>query len=119
MYGLWIAATDTIVLDNKAVTKAVTHEQSSSYDLHQASYSLIVAKQLTVRWARGHHDPKKAHNLQDYQDRVGNELRRRKRQEPCILAKGWVVSPQPTSYSTTTLCPHRHANGSSRRDPKS
>ena len=82
MYGVWIAATlaqlgDTIVLVNRAVTKAVAHAphlQSSDYDLHQASYSLVTAKQLTIRWARGHRDPKKAHNLQDYQDRMGNEL---------------------------------------------
>ena len=76
MYGVWIAATlarpgDTIVLDNKAVTKAVTHEphlQSSDY------YSPIAVKQLTVRWARGHRAPKKAHNPQEYQDRMGNKL---------------------------------------------
>ena len=82
MYGIWIAATlaqpgDTIVLDNRAVTKAVIHPphlQSSDYDLHLASYTLVSAKQLTIRWARGHRDPKKAHNLQDYQDRMGNEL---------------------------------------------
>ena len=81
MYGVWISATlarpgDTIVLDNKAVTKVVTHEphlEASDYDLHHASYSPITAKQLTVGWARGHRDPKKAHNLQDYQDRIGNE----------------------------------------------
>ena len=78
MYGVWIAATlaqpgDTIVLDNRVVTKAVVHTphlESSGYDLHQASYLLVTAKQLTVRWAKGHRDP----NLQNYQDRMGNEL---------------------------------------------
>ena len=82
IYGVWIAATlaqpgDTIVVDNKGVTKAVIHTphlQTSDYDLHHASYSLVIAKQLTVPWARGHRDPRKAHNLQDYQDRMGNEL---------------------------------------------
>ena len=81
MYGVWIAATlaqpgDTIVLGNRAVTKAVIHppHQSSDYDLHRASYSLVTAKHITIRWARAHRDPKKAHNLQDYQDRMGNEL---------------------------------------------
>ena len=62
MYGMWIAATlallgDTIVLDNRAVTKAVVQTsnlQSSDYDLHQASFSLVATEQLTVRWARGH-----------------------------------------------------------------
>ena len=39
------------------------HLQLSDYDLHQASYSLVTAKQLAVRWARGHCDPKKAHSL--------------------------------------------------------
>ena len=76
MYGVWIVATlaqpgDTVVLDSRAVTKAVIyppHLQSSDYDLHQASYTLFSAKQLTIRLARGHKDPKKAHNLQDYQD---------------------------------------------------
>ena len=71
MSGVWVTATmaqpcDTSLLDNRAVTKAVVHTphlQSSDYDLHQASYSLVTAKQLTVRWARGHRDPKKAHNL--------------------------------------------------------
>ena len=47
---------------------------SSDYDLHQASSSLIAAKQHTVRWARGHRDPKKAHKVQDCHDRMGNEL---------------------------------------------
>ena len=82
LYRVWIAATsaqpgDTNVLDNRAVTKAIVHSphlQSSHYDLHQASYSLVTAKQLTVRWARGHRDPKKAHNLQDYQDQMGKGL---------------------------------------------
>ena len=40
---------DTIVLDNRAVTKAAIHPphlQLSYYDLHQASYSLIAAKQF-------------------------------------------------------------------------
>ena len=29
---------------------------------------------IQVRWARGHRGPKKTHSLQDYQDRIGNEL---------------------------------------------
>ena len=74
MHGVWIAATlarpgDMIVLDKKAVTRVVTHEphlQSFDYDLHEAFYSLAAANQLTVRLARGHRDPQKAHNLQDY-----------------------------------------------------
>ena len=57
MCGLWIAAIlaglgEPILLENKAITKAVTdepHLQSSYYDLHQAYYSLIAVKQLTVR----------------------------------------------------------------------
>ena len=82
MYRVWITATlaqpwDTILLNNRAVTKGVIHPwhlQSSDYDLHQAPYSLVIAKQLTIRWARGHRDPKKAHNLHDYEDQMGNEL---------------------------------------------
>ena len=58
---VWIVATlaqpmDTIVLDNKAVTKAITHNphlRSSDYDLHKVSRLLIIAKQLTIRWGRG------------------------------------------------------------------
>ena len=82
MYGVWIAAClaqpgDSIVLDNRAAARCVSKPpspQSSDYDLHDAAYQLICTKALQVRWARGHRDPKKAHSLQDYQDRIGNEL---------------------------------------------
>ena len=82
MCGMWIAATlaqpgDTIVLDNKVVTKANIHPaylQSSNYDLHHPSYSRVTTKQFTMRRARGHRDPKKPPNPQDYQERLGNEI---------------------------------------------
>ena len=65
------------MLDNRAAVRCVSKPpspQSSDYGLHDAAYQLISAKSLQVRWARGHRDPKKAHSLQDYQDRIGNEL---------------------------------------------
>ena len=82
MYGVWIAACpaqpgDSIVLDNGAAAQCVSKPpspQSSDYDLHDAAYQLISTKALQVRWARGHRDPKKEHNLQDYQDKIVNKL---------------------------------------------
>ena len=82
MYGVWIAVClaqpgDSIVLDNRAAAQCVSKPpspQSSDYDLHDAAYQLISTKALQVCWARGHRDPKKAQSLQDYHDRIGNEL---------------------------------------------
>ena len=68
---------DSIVLDNRAAARCVSKPpspQSSDHDLHDTAYRLISTKALQVRWARGNRDPKKAHSLQDYQDRIGNEL---------------------------------------------
>ena len=68
---------DSIVLDNRAAAQYVSKPHSpqfSDYDLHSAAYQLFSTQAFRVRWARVHRDPKKAHSLQAYQDKIGNEL---------------------------------------------